>query len=853
MSFLGPMLSSNQGSGFGASGTTIAQPTDLNQTSQAYGQAQTGLSQQQQFLNALAAQNGINNQSSVFNQQQALANQLQGVANGTGPNPAAAQLNQATGANVANQAALMAGQRGSGANAGLLARQAAQQGAATQQQAVGQGATMQAQQQLAGMNALGQQQGQLANLATNQVGQQAGALTGYNQAAQSEQQALLNSVAQQNNANVGMQSNINNANAGIAGVNAQNQGSLLGGALKGAGSAIAMAAHGGEIKKYAVGGMSPGGPQSFVGQFLANQNPVGQMQQAGGPNISANQNNFKDSFSGYPTKKAVAPDIATGGNTTMMAGDSMDTAGGAGLGNAPALTMVAAHGGQARNMLNGGKVPGQGKVPGDSYSNDNVPAVLSPREIVIPRSITMGENAPQKAAEFVAKILAQHNQKKSDFADGGEEESANDYENQILTHDKAHADPVDQGLSDNGQADTESWGAPVHNNVVPIATPEMGSQSQAPQGTAPQTSMQSPIGMTDIPGLESAYGQQKNAVRQLAKAQGDQANNESNILGQSTKDLQGIQDQYAPQYADIESERQNLMNDYQNGHIDPNRLMSNMGTGQKIGTAIGLILGGIGGGLTHSDNPVQQYLQGQINADIESQKADLGKKDNLLSMNMKRYGNLKDAEMMTRANMLDLSALKLKQAAAQSGSAVAQANAAGQIAQLNGAAAREIGPLKAKQEIGRQLATSNVGPEQKSRIMQQVGIIPQSDAKAVDQAIGQVRESEKLRSDMLSSYDDLKKQFAGGLLSPQDRDSAMQAFAGRLSKASAGRFNIDEARQQVESILPGRTSTGNTDKNKLMRLHQVFDTMIADPKSMLDKYGIVIPKGQPIMEGKPKI
>jgi hypothetical protein len=80
-------------------------------------------------------------------------------------------LSQATGANTANQAALMAGQRGSGANAGLMARQAAQQGAANQQNSAGQAATMQANQSLNALNSMG-------SLATSQANQQANATQG---------------------------------------------------------------------------------------------------------------------------------------------------------------------------------------------------------------------------------------------------------------------------------------------------------------------------------------------------------------------------------------------------------------------------------------------------------------------------------------------------------------------------------------------------------------------------------------------------------------------------------------------------------------------------------------------------
>jgi len=219
MSFVGSMLGGSSGSGFQAQGT------NPQQIQTAYDQTQSGIKQQQDFVNALGQQNGLANQSSVFGQQQGLANQLQGVANGTGPNPAMAQLNQATGANISSQNALMAGQRGASANVGLMARQAAMQGANTQQQAVGQGATMQAQQSLAAMQQLQSQQANMGNLANTQVNQQQAGLTGLNQNALQQQSNLL-----------GIQANQNSANAGIAQGNQGAQQNILGGVMNGIGS-----------------------------------------------------------------------------------------------------------------------------------------------------------------------------------------------------------------------------------------------------------------------------------------------------------------------------------------------------------------------------------------------------------------------------------------------------------------------------------------------------------------------------------------------------------------------------------------------------------------------------------------
>ena len=54
----------------------------------------------------------------------------------------------------------------------------------------------------------------------------------------------------------------------------------------------------------------------------------------------------------------------------------------------------------------GGEIPGRAKLPGDRLQNDTVPALLSPGEIVIPRSVAQAPDAPEKTAAFVAAIKA---------------------------------------------------------------------------------------------------------------------------------------------------------------------------------------------------------------------------------------------------------------------------------------------------------------------------------------------------------------------------------------------------------------------------------------------------------------
>lgn len=408
MGNIGSMLGfggSNEGMNYQAAKTPIVSPTNQGQIDTGYNQSQLGLAQQQAFLNALAGQNGIDNQmnayqqqqalagalaaqggaqglGNVFNQQQALAGQMQGLANGTGPNPAQAQLAQATQANTANQAALMAGQRGVGANAGLLARQVGQQGAGIQQQAAGQAATLGAQQQLAAMGqlaaqqqAMGQTAGQLiggqqtaqnnlANQAANQVGQQGSALNNYSQAAQSNHQALMNAMGNYNNANVNMQENVNNANAKIASDTTQGQLGLVGGLLGAAGVAATR------------GGASGGAAPKAQGGMIENYDEGGEVDQ---PSSFAGK--FFKGFSDIMNKSA------PGFNTMGGRPASMDC------------------GGPVKDFKMGGSIPGEAKMAGDNLKNDTVPIMASPGEIMLPRSVTMSSNPPAEAAKFVQAIM----------------------------------------------------------------------------------------------------------------------------------------------------------------------------------------------------------------------------------------------------------------------------------------------------------------------------------------------------------------------------------------------------------------------------------------------------------------
>lgn len=324
----------------------LVKPFTADQASEQYQSGQNNLQQQQAFLQQLQGQNALGNQTNVFGQQQDLANQLQQQAMGAGPNPALAQLNQATGANIAGQTAMMAGQRGAGQNAGLLARQAAQMGSANQQNAVGQAAVMQANQQLAAQQALMQQQQAMAQGAAQQAGQLQNQYGQLGQQTLQTQQNVFGGIANQNQAELGNVQQQNQANMQRYQANNQLMGSLLNAGASAAG--------------FMMGG--PAGAGAAAGA-------TGTLQGGGGA-------------------------AAMGGSTMMPMFEG---------GMVPVPSTV--KGSRAAEYFkNGGMVQGQAKKAGDDIQNDTVPAMLSPGEIVVPRTVV--QKGPDAARKFVEAVLA---------------------------------------------------------------------------------------------------------------------------------------------------------------------------------------------------------------------------------------------------------------------------------------------------------------------------------------------------------------------------------------------------------------------------------------------------------------
>lgn len=265
--------------------------------------------------------------------------------------------------------------------------------------------------------------------------------------------------------------------------------------------------------------------------------------------------------------------------------------------------------------------------------------------------------------------------------------------------------------------------------------------AQAP-GAAPvdPNAGQSAIERTMLGGI----GKQSAGIQQEAKALAQQGQAEAAIAQEQQALSQQRIDEFQEINTNLNNERQAFMQDIADQKIDANRFFQSKNTAGKISTVLGLIIGGLGG----SDAPIKM-LQQSIDKDIEAQKAELGKKENLLSANMKQFNNMRDAMEMTRVMQNDLVVAKLKEAAAKAATPLAQAAAMQKIGKLeadNAAAVEKISARHALQRATQQgseqalmsaiTRASSVDPEStkglQERIIPGVGIARTAeDAKTI--------------------------------------------------------------------------------------------------------------------------
>lgn len=310
------------------------------------------------------------------------------------------------------------------------------------------------------------------------------------------------------------------------------------------------------------------------------------------------------------------------------------------------------------------------------------------------------------------------------------------------------------------------------------------------QVAAAQQAPQSPGDPYGTNAFSDAYtkgvGEQKAGMQQEADAQAQMGTEQAATLQHGQEVQQQALQNYQTHYQNLENERQGLISDINNRHIDPKHFVNSMDGASKIATAIGLIAGGIGGGILHQDSAAFKYFNSQLDNDINAQKANLGKSENLLSANMRQFGNMRDATDMTRVMQTDILSNQLKQEAAKAQGPMAKAR----LLQAAGALDQQTAPVLSQIAMRKTLinAAQN-GHIPPSRVIDM--IVPEHLKGEAQKQLKEAQDAGALRDNTLSAFDQIAKlDTMMGTFNPQTRlklSALRDATLDKLTKDTSGR------------------------------------------------------------------
>lgn len=373
----------------------------------------------------------------------------------------------------------------------------------------------------------------------------------------------------------------------------------------------------------------------------------------------------------------------------------------------------------------------------------------------------------------VGAVLGAH---KFGYADGGPVSPSDDQSIGKKIHfpgmatpfaDGGDVKPDDGGLAALQQGVANLSAEPPAMNAAPaVEVPQ--SESQAPSAQAPTEAQrmpasdappaQPPVGESaQAPDLMQGYQNQLKGIQGEADAQANLGNSQASTYNKEAQQALDLSSEYQKHYSELDNDRKSFQQDILAKHIDPNHYLASMSTGKKIETGIALALGGLGGGITGQGNAPLQFLNNQIDRDIEAQKSELGKRENLLSANLRQFGNMEQATQMTRIQMHDMVQAKIAEAGAQAASPMAKANAM----KLSGQLEQQTAPMVMQQATRRALMSVNSGQGGLSNVDPAAfirSVVPDDKQKDVAKEIGDAQEIARNRDKLTRNFNEATQE-----------------------------------------------------------------------------------------------
>lgn len=395
---------------------------------------------------------------------------------------------------------------------------------------------------------------------------------------------------------------------------------------------------------------------------------------------------------------------------------------------------------------------------------------------------------------------------------------------------------------------------PVSDQLAAQIAKMRGGMPQDPNASVVPNAGQVSGNDMQTPDLMHGYNQQMQGIQAEANAKSTQAQAQADALNEAAAKQQTLMNQFQKHFNDLDTERKAAIQDIKNHDIDPNAYWDNH---SKLASTIGILIGGFNP--AGKPNAGIQALQQQQQNELNAQAQNLGSRQNILAANLHQFGNLRDAMDMTRVMQNDYVVHKLQEAALNTTSPLAKA----QAQQMSGQLEANMAPTFMQLALRRSLMnggsqqppaqSSQMGNQTKAappinydkmNLMQMSGIMPKEDVEAATKEAAKLNETEATRKAYVNGFNQLDQKFAAGRLTPADRASVIWDMAGKIQHLAAGRFNMEDAVKQASGMFPEVGDFDSTRDDKIKNGNQFFDAEGAGTPT-LDRYGLK----NPIQEG----
>lgn len=361
--------------------------------------------------------------------------------------------------------------------------------------------------------------------------------------------------------------------------------------------------------------------------------------------------------------------------------------------------------------------------------------------------------------------------------------------------------------------------APAPMQTAPVST--TGSQNPQVQPIAQPQDAFSQYAKDE----RAAIGSGIQGEQQKATALGNIGTQEAAEHQRAIEQQQQMMSKWEDTNNNLQQEREGFINDIKNNQVDPQHYWANH---SKVATAIGMILGGLGG----SDAPIK-FLENQMDQDLKSQQDNIGARKTLLEANLRQFGNMRDAMTMTRIMQNDMLANKIQEIAAKNQSPLAQAQAKIAISPLLEKSAQLQQSLAINKMLAQQ-SPQNQGQQnqpQRLELMRRTGVINDKQYEKGNEELGNYQKTQAAHEaldrilPLLSQQQGTLNRLANPIQSKQ-RIAALRAeLVPLIMEANPSkRLTHESLSAEIDPLIEKWSTNKGTAEEMAKGLHRLVDT-----------------------------